>query len=297
MACTRQRAVVDQSRESPDHRGATSGWPVANFHSTLIRSLCYPIARVNATVTVMGEMIQIEGTDVSAYLSRPEGAVRGGLIVIHEIWGLVDHIKEVADRFSREGYLVVAPDLLSKVGIEPYVGLELLQRRFSDDPEVRASAQPALRDAMAPIQAPEYGEYAVSSLRACVDFLEQQPGVDGRIAVTGFCFGGSYSFALAAADSRVRAAAPFYGAPPQLDKVADIGCAVHAFYGRNDPTLMESLPSVEQAMSDAGVDYEITIYEQTGHAFFNDTNPIVYDADAAADAQAKLFAFLDKNLS
>ncbi|MCU1524305.1 MAG: dienelactone hydrolase family protein [Microbacteriaceae bacterium] len=234
--------------------------------------------------------------EFSAYIARPEGEPKAGLIVIHEIWGLVDHIMAVADRFAAEGYLVVAPDLLSSVGVEGHVGLELSAIMTSPDEKVRTEGQPRLRDAFAPTRVPEYGVWAVSALRSCVDYLADQTVIDGRIAVVGFCFGGSYSFALAAADPRVRAAVPFYGTPPELEGLAKITAPILAIYGENDPRLIDALPEVSSAMQAAGVDFSRQVYEGAGHAFFNDTNPHAYRPDAAADAWRRTLEFLDARL-
>ena len=163
-------------------------------------------------------MIDIPGSEITAYRADPPDAARGALIVIHEIWGLVD-------------------------------------------------------------------------------YLQTQPGVDGRIAVTGFCFGGSYSFALAAADPRIRAAVPFYGSPPDSANVSAITGPVLAFYGDLDENLMASLPTVTRAMTDAGVDFQPTVYSGARHAFFNDTNSMTYTADAAADAWQRTLAFLEQQLA
>ena len=239
-------------------------------------------------------MITIDD-DVRAYRAEPTGELRGGLIVIHEIWGLVDHVTEVADRFAAEGYLVIAPDLLSEVGISPEVGTELLRLRTSASQEEQTRLQPMMREKMAPLQSPEYGRWAVTALQHCLDYLEAQSGVDGRLAVLGFCFGGSYSFALAAADRRVRAAVPFYGAPPEESDVAAIACPVLAFYGDQDERLMDSLPQVKDRMDTAGVDFTAQVYPGVGHAFFNDSNPHAYDEARAADAWRRSLDFLGRS--
>jgi carboxymethylenebutenolidase len=235
--------------------------------------------------------------DYSAYVVQPTGQIKGALIVIHEVWGLVDHIKDVAERFAAQGYLVLAPDLLSAIGIEAQVGHELFTLRNHPDEKVRAEAQPRLRDAFASLGTPGYAEWAVGALRSAVDHLEGQPGVDGRIAVTGFCFGGSYSFALAAADSRVKAAIPFYGSPNTVADASTISAPILALYGVNDPSLIDALPEVTARMTEAGVDFTSKVYEGTGHAFFNDTNPHSYDADAAQDAWSRANAFLEQHLA
>lgn len=231
------------------------------------------------------------------YVARPEGPVRGAVIVIHEIWGLAAHITDIADRFAAEGYLAVAPDLLSHAGIHPALGEELLQIMVSEDEKVRTEGQPRLREAFSAIHAPEFGAWAVARLIEVVDHLEQQPGVDGRIVVTGFCFGGSYSFALAAADPRVRAAVPFYGAPPALDQLGSIRVPVHAFYGEQDERLMQTLPEVRKAMLEADVDFQDKVYPDAGHAFFNDTNSRAYREQAAQDAWAIPLSVFEKALA
>jgi carboxymethylenebutenolidase len=234
---------------------------------------------------------------VEAYVAKPEGAPRGAIILIHEIWGLVDHIKDVADRYAREGYLVVAPDLLSDVGVTPEVGLELSAIYAEPDEERRTAQQPIIREKLAPARVPEFGEIAVGKLRAIVDHLADLPEIGGRIAVTGFCFGGAYAFSLAAADDRVRAAVPFYGTAPEPEKIAQIHCPVLALYGEKDPAIVGPLPQVREAMAAAGVDFESHVYPGAQHAFFNDTNARTYDPDAAADAWRRALAFLGDRLA
>lgn len=238
-------------------------------------------------------MIDLDGQP--AYLATPDSAPRGGVILIHEIWGLVAHITDVADRFAAEGYVVIAPDLLSRVGMTPGVGEEIQALMADPDEDRRAAAQPRLREAMAPVRAPEFAEWAVPQLQKAVDALAAEPGVDGRIAVVGFCFGGTFSFALASADERVRAAVPFYGSAPTPDRIATIGCPVLALYGQHDPALIDALPGVRAEMAGAGVDFTDHVYPDAGHAFFNDTSPRYFPAEAA-DAWQRTLTFLAERL-
>ncbi len=247
----------------------------------------------------MGQMISIEGADgVDAYLApRAEGAPnRGGLIVIEEIWGLNDHIKDICDRFAAQGYTVLSPDLLGRIGITAELGDELATLMRSPDEAVRTAAQPRLREAMSPMQAPDFGAKSIAALKRAIDVLVEQPGVGDTVAVTGFCFGGTYTFAIAAADPRVRVAAPFYGAPPASTEVAGITAPVLAFYGERDQRLIDGLPEVTAAMTAAGVDFMSKVYPGTGHAFFNDTNPHAYDEAAATDAWQATLAFFESNI-
>ncbi|GAB3923087.1 hypothetical protein GCM10011575_00450 [Microlunatus endophyticus] len=235
------------------------------------------------------------GSEVDVYKAVPTGEIKGGLIVIHEIWGLVDHIKDVADRFAAQGYVAYAPDILSKAGITPQAGKELSELVSHPDEKVRVAAQPRFRELMAPAQDPAYGAWAVGALSAVVDDLAAQPGVDGRIGVVGYCFGGSYSFALAATDDRIKAAVPYYGAPPDQISVANITCPVLAIYGEDDERLISGLPEVTKRLQDAGVDFTSKVYPGAGHAFFNDTSSR-YDAEAAADAWTLTLDFFARHL-
>ena len=242
----------------------------------------------------MGSMTSMNGVEV--YRAEPAGDPRGAIIVIEEIWGLVDHIKDVADRWAAEGYLAVAPDILSHGGITPEVGAQLSAALRDPDEAVRTAAQPRLREMMAPVREPAYGEWATAELVKLVDALVEEPGIEGRIGVTGYCFGGTYSFALAAADDRVLAAVPYYGTAPGAERIARIGCPVLALYGVNDPPLIEKLPEVREAMTAAGIDFADVVYEDAGHAFFNDTNAIAYRPEAAADAWARTTAFIAEHV-
>src|SRR3954464_13476124 len=182
----------------------------------------------------MGTMISFPEHDLAAYRADPAGEPHGAVIVIQEIWGLVDHVKDVTDRVAALGYVAVAPDLLGHVGLTPEVGERLCGLMFSSSEENRLAAQPEMREATTPARQPEFAAWAVPALRAVVDLLVDEPGLDGRGGVVGFCFGGASAFAPAAADTRLRAAVPFYGSFPEHADPATIDCPVLAFYGEDD---------------------------------------------------------------
>lgn len=217
---------------------------------------------------------------------------RPGLIVIEEIWGVNDHVRSVADRFALEGYTALSPELLP-AGVLEQLTPQIQKDLF--DPEKRNEVQPMLREAMQPIHQPDYADNAIAILKACVDFLLADEHSNGSVAVLGFCFGGSYSFNLAAQDSRIKAAVPFYGHPPTADLIPNIACPILAFYGENDAALMESLPQLKEDMAKNGKDFEAVMYQGVGHAFFNDTNERAYSVESAHDAWEKTLAFLRKN--
>jgi carboxymethylenebutenolidase len=143
----------------------------------------------------MTEMIKVN--DIDAYLARPDGEVKQTVIVIHEVWGLTDHIKSIADRLAAGGYLALAPDLLSQALDMPKI------RQYQIDtlnPEKRTAIQPSLRELMTPIQSPEYAENTITQLKEVFNYLHNMPEAKQRVAVMGFCFGGTYSFNLAVAE-------------------------------------------------------------------------------------------------
>ena len=188
----------------------------------------------------------------SAYHTYPDdGQKHPGLILIEEIWGVNDHIKSVADRFAAEGYSVLSPELL------PAGLLEMLTPQIQKDlfdPEKRSAVQPKLREAMSPTQQPGYAEDSIKTLKACVDYLLADEGVDDQVAVLGFCFGGTYSYHLAAHDPRIKAAVPFYGQAPSEEEVSHINCPVLAFIGDQDEHLVQSLPKLKEDMQKTGKD-------------------------------------------
>lgn len=246
----------------------------------------------------MGEMIsfQNEGKEFPVYLSKPtNGDVKGGLIVIHEVWGLVPHIKDVADRYAREGYLVLAPDLLSETGITEQLFGDLQEELF--DPARKNQAQPKIRQLTAPLYAPGFAETAIAKLHTCFDYLMNQAETNSRVAVTGFCFGGSYSFTLAVEEPRLKAAAAFYGhADYSVEELKRIKCPVMAFYGEQDERLMAGLSELKKKMQEAGVNFTAQVYPNCGHAFFNNTNRFAYNEAAAKDAWPRVLSFLAANM-
>lgn len=244
----------------------------------------------------MAEMITLSN-DFDAYLATPEGEVKGGLIVIHEVWGLVDHTKDVADRFAKEGYLVLAPSLLAEFGLTEEKADEFQKLLFDPaaDQEQKSKAQPAFREMLAPLRAPEFAAKTAARVQACFDYLAERS--NDKVAITGFCFGGTYSFSLAVREPRLKAAIPFYGhADFSAAELAEIEAPVLAFYGEKDQALVSNLPELTTKMQEAGVDFEAVVYPGTGHAFFNDANEWVYNEAAAKDSWTKTLDFLAAKL-
>lgn len=239
--------------------------------------------------------IPVLGEHLSVYVARPEDdKVYPGLILIEEIWGVNDHVKSVCDRYAAEGFVVYSPELLPGGTLEmmtPEINVKLF------DPLTRNEVQPLLREAMAPMQQPEYAERTIQKLQSCVDDLVADPKCNGKVGVMGFCFGGTYAFQLAAHDSRIKAAVPFYGRVQQPEEVAaGISCPVLNFDGAHDEGVMAQAPALEAAMKKNDKEYTHVVYPDAGHAFFNDTNARAYRAEDSKDAWEKSLVFLKKNL-
>ncbi len=110
-----------------------------------------------------------------------------------------------------------------------------------------------------------------------------------------FAFGGTYSYAFTAANPELKACVAFYGQPP-LDKISGINCPVMGFYGEKDKRLIDSLPQLVDQMNEHNKDFTHKVYKNTGHAFFNNTNKMTYNKEAAEDAWKMAVDFLKKNL-
>ena len=242
----------------------------------------------------MHKNINIEGIPV--YHSYPDdGKKHPGLIVIHEIWGLVPHIKDVADRFAKEGYSVLAPDLFHDLSFEGKIDQSILDEMH--DPNTKDEAQKKMRAILAPIQAPEFGKETLFKLEECVKYLLEDAHVTSeKVGVLGLCFGGTYSLAIGALDPRIEAIVSFYGHPLKPEKIPELNCPVLAFYGDQDKNLMESLPAFKETMQAHNKDFTDVVYKNTGHAFFNDTNARMYDKKSAEDAWEKTLKFLKAHL-
>jgi len=239
-----------------------------------------------------GETVKIkgDGVEVGGYLSHPATPGRlPAVIIIHEVWGLNPHTKDVADRFAAEGYLALAPDLLTGEILD-FVDPNIL--REMADPAKKDEAQKKMRAVLAPVSTPEFAARTMKKLQACFNFLKAQKDANGTVGVVGFCFGGTYSFALASTEPTLRFAISFYGQPPTDEAAAKITCPVLAFYGEKDERLMETLPQLQATMKKYNKNFRSIVYPGVGHAFFNDTNKMMYNADTAAKAWEEVKQFL-----
>jgi len=190
--------------------------------------------------------------EIMGYLAQPAAAgVYPAILVCHENRGLTPHIQDVARRFAKAGYVALAIDLLSREG-------GTASRDRDEVPGLLTDAGP---------------ERHVGDFSAGFDYLQTLETVDGeRIGMTGYCFGGGITWRAATALPGLKAAVPFYGPAPELDQVPNIQAAVFGVYAEQDERINAGIEPLEQALADAGITYQITIYPGVNHAFHNDTS-------------------------
>ncbi len=224
----------------------------------------------------MGTMIQFQanGHSTPGYLALPPSGSGPGLVVIQEWWGLVDHIKRVADRFAAAGFVALAPDL--------YHGRE------AKSPDEAGKKLMALNIA-------EAGK----DLRGAADHLLSLEAVrPRRVAALGFCMGGQLAlFAAQEYPDRIAGAVDFYGIHPNVKiDPARLSRPVLGHFGQQDQSVKEAdVRALAERVTAAGGSFEVHFY-QAGHAFFNDSRPEVYAKGDAELAWDRTLAFLRRHL-
>jgi carboxymethylenebutenolidase len=225
----------------------------------------------------MGEMVQFRfpGGTTGGYLATPKQGSGPGVIVIQEWWGLVDHIKDVCDRFAEEGFVALAPDL--------YHG------KTTKSPDEAGKLMMALRI-----------DEAERDLTAAADYLQNQASTTSKkLGVVGFCMGGALSLYTATKNPNIGACVVFYGGHPKVKPdLPNLHAPVLGLYGEKDRSIPpDVVHELDRQVKALGKQIEVKIYKGADHAFFNDTRPGIYNAEAAADAWQRTIAFLREHLS
>ena len=223
-----------------------------------------------------GQMIEFRsnGGTARGYLAVPESGRGPGVVVIQEWWGLVPHITDVAERFARAGFVALAPDL--------YHG------DVARSPDEAGKLMMALNI-----------EETEKDLRGAVRYLVSHEATEGEtVGTVGFCMGGVLSLYAASKNEQVGACVVFYGIHPKVKPdFENLRAPVLGLYAEKDDMVPpEAVRALEEKMKEHGKSIETHIYPGTDHAFFNDTRPEVYDADAAEDAWRRTLAFLRRHL-
>ena len=255
------------------------------------------------------------GKEIEAFIAEPKAAGPSpAIIVIHEIWGLDGHIKDVAERFAREGYVALAPHLFSSGAVPPEMTPEnikaTMQFFMSIPPEKQRDTEyakqklaevgdEAKRAAISTLMPKIFNlprDKLTAELERAVEYLDTLSSVKkGEIGSVGFCFGGGMS-ALLACTGKTRASIIFYGESPPSESVKGIKGAVMGLYGGKDRRINATLKDLVEAMAENEKDFQMKIFPGAPHAFFNDTNPVNYNAGAAKEAWPMVLDFFRRKL-
>jgi len=190
--------------------------------------------------------------EFQAFVVYPETDVKTkSIILIHENRGLNDWARLFADKLAAEGYLVIAPDLLSNT--------QEGKKRTTDfeNPD-------AARDAIYALNP----EQVTADLDAAFQYIKNDASSTGEVAVVGFCWGGSQTFRYATTNKNISSAHVFYGtAPENAEALSEISAPVYGYYGGDDNRVNATIEQTEKLMKAAGKTYEYEIYKGAGHAF------------------------------
>jgi carboxymethylenebutenolidase len=190
--------------------------------------------------------------EVNSFIVFPEVKNKAtAVVIVHEIFGLTDWARTVADRLAEVGYIAIAPDLLSGMGssgggTDALGGRDAVTKAVSSLPPDQVAAD----------------------LNAAVDYVSKLPACNGKVVIAGFCWGGGQAFRFATTNKAVKAAFVFYGtAPEKQDEIARIVCPVYGFYGGSDARVSATIPTTIELMHKDGKTYEPVTYEGAGHGF------------------------------
>jgi carboxymethylenebutenolidase len=249
-----------------------------------------------------GEYVSIKepgGRVLQAWVVYPEVKDKAPVVVmIHEIFGLSDWAREMADEIAGAGYIVVEPDLLSGFGppmtdmspttkaTPPAAAQAPMDHMHPQDSGAAYMAMTpggtaAFPDQSAAVKAVSSLDPAqvLADLDAAADYGKKQPSANGKLFVAGFCWGGGKSFAFATHRKDLTSAFVFYGPPPPADAMKNIAASVYGFYAGNDARITATIPQTVIDMKAAGKKYDSVTYDGAGHGFMR--------AGEAPDANAE----------
>lgn len=239
------------------------------------------IGTTNQFLSIVGssEDILITSEDVeyrkstTGYLARPDDNKQyPGIILIHEWWGLNEHIKEVANTLAKEGYVVLAVDLY--------------------DGEVAQSSEEAMK-----LRTSINQSIATQNMQDGIEYLRELEGVN-KVASLGFCFGGEQSAQLSISDANLDATVIFYGSLPQeLEEISQVDAPVFGIFGELDTGITpDTVRTFQSGLEELNLENDITIYEGVGHAFLNPEGSR-FAEEETKDAWNKTITFLANNLN
>ena len=232
-----------------------------------------------------GEYVDVKlpggAAPIRTWVVYPERKDKAGVvIVIHEIYGLTDWIRGVADQLAREGFIAVAPDLIS--GLAPGGG---------------GTESAASRDDVVKLVRGLSNADTYARLNAVRDYAVKLPAASGKSATIGFCWGGARSFGYAAAQPALNAAVVYYGTSPEMGELATIKAPILGLYGGDDARVNATIAPAEAEMKKLGKTYETHVYDGAGHGFLRaQEGREGANRKATEQAWARTIAFLKQQL-
>lgn len=220
------------------------------------------------------KLLTEDGVDVNAYVSRPEGAAKGAVVVVQEIFGVNSHIRGVADKYAAQGYVAIAPALFDRIraGIELNYDGSDMKTAF----ELYGQLDPAK---------------SLLDIAAAYHFVAKED--HKGIAVVGFCYGGLMSWLSATRGDALKmqpsCTVGYYAGGIGRFATEEPACPVMLHFGEDDSHIGKDQVDAVRA---AHPEVQIYLYEGAGHAFNREPDPNSYRADAAALAQERTFEFL-----
>lgn len=252
---------------------------------------------------------------ISAYLAYPDDVKKHpGIVLIHAIFGLDEHIKDVANRLASQGYVVLAPHLFSSRRLSKVLTKENVSEAMKfmmsiptekqRDPEYRAGALGKLDDrarkAVTSVNEVLFVnrpvDLFVEYMSSGIDYLGSLNRVNGKVGSMGFCFGGGMSINLACT-GRIDACVIFYGENPEpLDKVQNIKGSVLGLYGGEDTRITSKINELVRALVDYKKPFMVKTYQGAYHAFFDEMHQQTYNKEAAQDSWQLVLGFFKSSL-
>ena len=250
-----------------------------------------PVTGVTKTESTKNDLTERDITyksgdaTIKAFYVEPNIKPKAAIIIIHEIFGLNVHIRDVARRFARQGYIALAPDLYTREGT----------------PNLDINNRGAIMEFIASLS----DTRIVGDLQAGITYLRGQDAQ--RVGSMGFCMGGLYSYLLATKSDDLDAAVTFYGRISYAEKTAnkpespldlapELKCPLLSNFGENDASIpLNDVEKLRAGLAGSTQPWKVNVYPGAGHAFFNDTRPS-YHAAAAADAGTETLKFFKRHL-
>jgi carboxymethylenebutenolidase len=256
LACTTTKTAGNTTSGSGSSAAPANAVSVVGIDQNLPPDAEHALSRLNSS-TRHGEwvMISIPPSDsVRAWVVYPESNTKVPVIVvIHEIFGLSDWIRSVADQFAADGFIAIAPDLLTMKNLPA-----------GSDSTAAQAAMAAIRT-LDPTQ-----------VQRMIDGVARYgmalPAAKQRYGIVGFCWGGGVSFEHATHAPSLGAAVVYYGVSPATEKLSMVQAPVLGLYGGNDARVDATIPSADSALRALGKTYSHTVLEGAGHGFLRQQN-------------------------